>query len=74
MDSIFQNPIAPTPDPKSGHEGTRGGFDLPDGQKETPGLEIGTLPTLTSVKDAPGASSTGSGFDVIAHHKAGLEF
>ena len=51
MDSIFKNGIAPTPDVNGGHEGTRGGFDLPDGKKETPGTTIGTLPTLTNVND-----------------------
>lgn len=74
MDSIFKNAIAPTPDARGGHEGTRGGFDLPDGQKETPGTEIGTLPTLTSVKDAPGAGSSGDLLGLIGSHKAGSAF
>ena len=73
MDSIFKDAIAPTADPKGGHEGTRGGFDIRDGQKETPGTEIGTLPTLTSVKDAPGAGSAGDLLGLIGSHKAGNE-
>lgn len=73
MDSIFKDAIAPTPDVNGGHEGTRGGFDLPDGRKETSGTTIGTLPTLTSVKDAPGGGTQG-GLDVIANHKAGTSF
>lgn len=74
MDSIFKNGIAPTPDVNGGHEGTRGGFDLPDGKKETPGTTIGTLPTLTNVKDAPGAGSAGDLLGLIGSHKAGGEF
>lgn len=74
MDSIFKNGIAPTPDVNGGHEGTRGGFDLPDGKKETPGTTIGTLPTLTNVKDAPGAGSAGDLLGLIGSHKAGSEF
>lgn len=74
MDSIFKNGIAPTPDVSGGHEGTRGGFDLPDGKKETPGTTIGTLPTLTNVKDAPGAGSAGDLLGLIGSHKAGSEF
>lgn len=74
MDSIFKNGIAPTPDVSGGHEGTRGGFDLPDGKKETPGTTIGTLPTLTNVKDAPGAGSAGDLLGLIGSHKAGGEF
>lgn len=73
MDTIFKDAIAPTPDVNGGHEGTRGGHDIRDGRKETPGTVIGTLPTLTSVKDAP-SGGQGSDFDVIAHHKAGLTF
>ena len=71
MDSIFKNGIAPTQDVNGGHEGTRGGFDLPDGKKETPGTTIDTLPTLTSVKDAPGAGSAGDLLGLIGSHKAG---
>lgn len=71
MDSIFQNPIAPTPDPMGGHDGTRGGFDLPDGQKETPGMNIGTLPTLTNVKDGQGGGTIGSGISLIGDYKPG---
>lgn len=74
MDSIFKNGIAPTQDVNGGHEGTRGGFDLPDGKKETPGTTIGTLPTLTNVKDAPGAGSAGDLLGLIGSHKAGSEF
>lgn len=74
MDSIFKNGIVPTQDVNGGHEGTRGGFDLPDGKKETPGTTIGTLPTLTNVKDAPGAGSAGDLLGLIGSHKAGSEF
>jgi len=73
MDSIFKDAIAPTPDQRSGFEGTRGGFDLPDGQKETSGTEIGQRPTLISVKDAPGAGSAGDLLGLIGSHKAGNE-
>jgi hypothetical protein len=48
----FTDAIAPTPDPTGGHEGMRGGFDIPDGKKETPD-SFGTRPTLWDVKDAP---------------------
>jgi len=73
MDTTFKDAIAPTPDHNGGHDGTRGGFDI-GGGKETPGQVIGTLPTLTNVAGAPGAGAQGSDFDLIAHHKAGMEF
>lgn len=73
MDSIFQNPIAPTPEVNGGHDGTRGGFDLPDGQKETPGTTIGTLPTLTNVRDGQAAGSQGSSIELIKNFRPGTE-
>lgn len=73
MNTTFTDAIAPTPDVRGGHDGTRGGHDIRDGRKETPGTTIGTLPTLTNVKDAP-SGGQGSDFDLIGHHKAGMTF
>lgn len=73
MNTIFTDAIAPTPDPNGGHEGTRGGYPLEAGGKETPGNVIGQLPTLVSVKDAPMGGSQG-GLDVIDQHNPGMTF
>ena len=63
MDSIFQNPIAPTPEVNGGHDGTRGGFDLPDGQKETPGTTIGNSGAMSVGHDGClAATLNGAGF------------
>lgn len=70
MQTPFSDAICPTPDPAGGHEGTRGGFDLPDGKKETPD-SFGTRPTLTSVRDAPAGGTQ----DVsIGAHLPGSKF
>lgn len=61
MDSIFKDAIAPTPDVRGGHDGTRGGFDIKDGQKETSGTVFGQTPTLTNVKDGGAGINTGLG-------------
>ena len=46
---MFESPSCPTPDPGGNHEGTRGGYDLPDGRKETPGNgDLPLAPTITS--------------------------
>lgn len=72
MNSIFGDPLFPTPDPAGGHEGTRGGFDLPDGKKETPDT-FGTRPTLTSVKDGSGGHGS-SVIGEIGTHLPGSKF
>lgn len=71
MDSIFTDAIAPTPDVRGGHDGTRGGFDIKDGQKETSGLVFGQTPTLTNVKD--GGAGIQTGLDVIKRWTPGSD-
>lgn len=49
MKSLFDNPPCPTPSAEGNFSGTRGGFDLPDGQKETAGTGgIPNQPTIDS--------------------------
>lgn len=56
------------PDPTSSNlGGTRGGFDLPDGKKETPD-SMGTRPTTVDVPDGPGIGAKVE--DSIAEYKA----
>lgn len=53
----FTNPAFGPADPTSSSlGGTRGGFDLPDGKRETPD-SLGTRPTTIDVPDGPAAGS-----------------
>ncbi len=47
MQTPFDNPFMPPPSPSGDFQGTRGGFDLPQGMKETPGV-IPNQPTIDS--------------------------
>ena len=49
MKSLFDNPVMSPPSAEGDFRGTRGGFDLPDGQKETSGTGgIPNQPTIDS--------------------------
>lgn len=54
---IWENPPCPMPGATGGTtEKTSGGFDYPDGRKETPSAELGSTITLSSVEGDPGDS------------------
>ena len=55
MQTPFDNPAVPTPGASGDHSGTRGGFDLPGGAKETPG----TVPNQPTITSYPGDSPPG---------------
>jgi hypothetical protein len=55
MQTPFDKPVMPTPSASGDFQGTRGGMDLPDGQKETAGNgEIPALPTIDSFDGSSG--------------------
>ena len=57
LQTPFSSPACPTPSGAAAGGGTSGGYDLPDGRKETPNMgAIPLLPTTVDVNGAPGAS------------------
>jgi len=53
LQTPFANPICPTPSGAGDGVATSGGFDFPDGRKETPNSESG-LALLPTTYDIPG--------------------
>lgn len=66
--TLFDNAIVSTPDPAGDWAKTRGGADIPDGQKETPG-EIGQGVTYADLDGAPTPGSSFTGGNEIANSK-----
>jgi hypothetical protein len=57
MQTPFDDPIMKTPSASGDFQGTRGGFDLPDGMKETPGT--GGIPNQPTVDSFTGDTPPG---------------
>ena len=58
MRTTFDEAVCNTPSPEGNHTGTRGGMDIKDGRKETPGT-IPNQPTISSYEgdENPGFKS-----------------
>lgn len=65
LQTPFQNPIAPVSSGARDGQGTSGGFDIPDGRKETPngmsGLPV--QPTTFDIPDGAGVNAQFNGLD-----------
>lgn len=56
LQTPFENPIAPTPTgASSGGAGLTGGYDFPDGRKESPNSVSGLPPQVTQMDVGQGA-------------------
>lgn len=57
LQTLWKDYPVPMPDVAGDGVETRGGFDLPDGRKETPSEELGQTVTTVQVPDAPGVNA-----------------